>query len=235
MLTADCAKNSYPDELLWESQTESDSMAGYTHESDLLVHRCWECGSMVPCQRATWQGAHPSNNICSQQILFVCHQIFSSHVDLAPNFSGTLFGISNTVSGGGMGSIAPLVLSLFQKTLLKRVVILSKVCWHLWIFCIHIWRRSLLSSVVYAGDHRHSWKWENPRKLANCVLADWRHLLHGGGSLLHSCPGWCRALRHSLVWCSTSTAWGQLSSCFKLIARLVHANCPWAHLGISCK
>jgi len=35
----------------------------------------------------------------------------ASHVDLAPNFSGTLFGISNTVSGGGMGSIAPLVIT----------------------------------------------------------------------------------------------------------------------------
>merc|ERR1712032_1410093 len=27
------------------------------------------------------------------------------------NFSGTLFGISNTVSGGGMGTIAPLVIT----------------------------------------------------------------------------------------------------------------------------
>jgi len=35
----------------------------------------------------------------------------ASHVDLAPNFSGTLFGISNTVSGGGMGTIAPLVIT----------------------------------------------------------------------------------------------------------------------------
>jgi len=35
----------------------------------------------------------------------------ASHVDLAPNFSGTLFGISNTVSGGGMGSVAPLVIT----------------------------------------------------------------------------------------------------------------------------
>ena len=38
----------------------------------------------------------------------------ASHVDLAPNFSGTLFGISNTVSGGGMGSIAPLVCFIIQ-------------------------------------------------------------------------------------------------------------------------
>ena len=38
----------------------------------------------------------------------------ASHVDLAPNFSGTLFGISNTVSGGGMGSIAPLICFIIQ-------------------------------------------------------------------------------------------------------------------------
>lgn len=34
---------------------------------------------------------------------------FVSAVDLAPNFAGTLLGISNTFSGGGMGTLAPLV------------------------------------------------------------------------------------------------------------------------------
>ena len=34
---------------------------------------------------------------------------FVSAVDLAPNFAGTLLGITNTVSGGGMGTLAPLV------------------------------------------------------------------------------------------------------------------------------
>lgn len=34
---------------------------------------------------------------------------FVSAVDLAPNFAGTLLGISNTFSGGGMGSLAPIV------------------------------------------------------------------------------------------------------------------------------
>ena len=33
---------------------------------------------------------------------------FSSHVDLAPNFAGTLFGISNTFSGGVTGFLVPL-------------------------------------------------------------------------------------------------------------------------------
>ncbi len=35
---------------------------------------------------------------------------FSSFTDLAPNFSGTIFGISNTLSGGGTGFIVPLVI-----------------------------------------------------------------------------------------------------------------------------
>jgi len=34
---------------------------------------------------------------------------FVSAVDLAPNFAGTLLGISNTFSGGGMGSLTPIV------------------------------------------------------------------------------------------------------------------------------
>lgn len=36
---------------------------------------------------------------------------FSSHVDLAPNFAGTLLGISNTFSGGLMGFVAPLAVA----------------------------------------------------------------------------------------------------------------------------
>ena len=35
---------------------------------------------------------------------------FSSHVDLAPNFAGTLFGISNTFSGGVVGFVVPLAI-----------------------------------------------------------------------------------------------------------------------------
>ena len=35
---------------------------------------------------------------------------FVSHVDLAPNFAGTLFGISNTFSGGVVGFVVPLVI-----------------------------------------------------------------------------------------------------------------------------
>ena len=34
---------------------------------------------------------------------------FSSHVDLAPNFAGTLMGITNTFSGGGTGFLVPTV------------------------------------------------------------------------------------------------------------------------------
>ena len=35
---------------------------------------------------------------------------FASYLDLAPNFSGTIFGISNTFSGGGTGFIVPLII-----------------------------------------------------------------------------------------------------------------------------
>ena len=34
---------------------------------------------------------------------------FCSYIDLSPNFSGTLFGIGNTISGGGVGFLVPLV------------------------------------------------------------------------------------------------------------------------------
>merc|ERR550519_580149 len=34
---------------------------------------------------------------------------FASGVDLAPNYAGTIFGFTNTVSGGGMGMLMPLV------------------------------------------------------------------------------------------------------------------------------
>ena len=35
---------------------------------------------------------------------------FASYLDLSPNFSGTIFGISNTFSGGGIGFIVPLII-----------------------------------------------------------------------------------------------------------------------------
>lgn len=38
---------------------------------------------------------------------------FVSQVDLSPNFAGTLLGISNTISGGGMNALAPLVCGYF--------------------------------------------------------------------------------------------------------------------------
>lgn len=41
---------------------------------------------------------------------------FSSHVDLAPNFAGTLFGISNTFSGGVVGFVVPLVIGGLLET-----------------------------------------------------------------------------------------------------------------------
>jgi hypothetical protein len=35
---------------------------------------------------------------------------FGSYTDLAPNFSGTIFGISNTFSGGATGFVVPLII-----------------------------------------------------------------------------------------------------------------------------
>ena len=37
---------------------------------------------------------------------------FASYTDLAPNFSGTLFGIANTLSGGAMGFVVPTIIAL---------------------------------------------------------------------------------------------------------------------------
>ncbi len=40
---------------------------------------------------------------------------FSSPMDLAPNFAGTVFGITNSVAGGSMGTIAPIVVGAITK------------------------------------------------------------------------------------------------------------------------
>ena len=57
-----------------------------------------------------------------------------SHVDLAPNFSGTLFGISNTVSGGGMGTIAPLVWFITFSTISHSKYSNGRLFAHKWQF-----------------------------------------------------------------------------------------------------
>ena len=38
---------------------------------------------------------------------------FVSAVEMAPNFAGTLLGISNTLAGGGMNALAPIVCGAF--------------------------------------------------------------------------------------------------------------------------
>ena len=51
---------------------------------------------------------------------------FASYLDLAPNFSGTIFGISNTFSGGGTGFIVPLIIgALTQVTYRKKCCIMA--------------------------------------------------------------------------------------------------------------
>ena len=44
---------------------------------------------------------------------------FASSVDLAPNFSGTVFGISNTFSGGATGFIVPTVIGMYSSASLN--------------------------------------------------------------------------------------------------------------------
>lgn len=39
----------------------------------------------------------------------------ASAVDLAPNYSGTLFGLTNTLSGGGMGTLAPMLIGYLTR------------------------------------------------------------------------------------------------------------------------
>merc|ERR1712218_85964 len=40
---------------------------------------------------------------------------FSSHLDLAPNFAGTLMGISNTFAGGVTGFVVPTVIGAIRE------------------------------------------------------------------------------------------------------------------------
>ena len=40
---------------------------------------------------------------------------FATPGDLAPNYAGTVFGISNTVSGGGIGYVVPVFIGYFTK------------------------------------------------------------------------------------------------------------------------
>ena len=56
---------------------------------------------------------------------------FVSHVDLAPNFAGTLFGISNTFSGGVVGFLVPLVIGALLEN--EAINILTK--WQI-VFCL---------------------------------------------------------------------------------------------------
>ena len=56
---------------------------------------------------------------------------FVSHVDLAPNFAGTLFGISNTFSGGVVGFVVPLVIGALLES--DAMNILTK--WQI-VFCL---------------------------------------------------------------------------------------------------
>ena len=56
---------------------------------------------------------------------------FVSHVDLAPNFAGTLFGISNTFSGGVVGFVVPLVIG----ALLENAALNILTKWQV-VFCL---------------------------------------------------------------------------------------------------
>ena len=40
---------------------------------------------------------------------------FSNHLDLAPNFAGTLMGISNTLAGGATGFVVPTVIGAIRE------------------------------------------------------------------------------------------------------------------------
>ena len=65
---------------------------------------------------------------------------FSSHVDLAPNFAGTLFGISNTFSGGVVGFVVPLVIGALLES--KTMDVFMK--WQI-VFC-------LASGIYFLGN-----------------------------------------------------------------------------------
>ena len=72
---------------------------------------------------------------------------FSSHLDLAPNFAGTMMGISNTFAGGGTGFLAPTVIGAIRElnyletltqwkiafTLAAGIYLLGNVCYVLMI------------------------------------------------------------------------------------------------------
>jgi len=60
-----------------------------------------------------YSGCNTTVAVCFMVIAMGLNAIAAGHfvsaVDLAPNFAGTLLGVTNTFSGGGMGSITPLV------------------------------------------------------------------------------------------------------------------------------
>ncbi len=58
------------------------------------------------CSASLW-GCPVFEHNSQRDIILAC-----SHMDLAPNFAGTLFGISNTFSGGATGWLAPLFVGL---------------------------------------------------------------------------------------------------------------------------
>merc|ERR1712150_80529 len=58
---------------------------------------------------------------------------FSSHVDLAPNFAGTLFGISNTFSGGVVGFVVPSAIGGLLGVSVQTISVFGK--WQI-VFCL---------------------------------------------------------------------------------------------------
>merc|ERR1712150_192776 len=67
---------------------------------------------------------------------------FSSHVDLAPNFAGTLFGISNTFSGGVVGFVVPSVIGGLLGVSVQTISVFMK--WQI-VFC-------LASGIYFLGN-----------------------------------------------------------------------------------
>lgn len=80
-----------------------------------IFHSISQCIPAVTMAMSAFSGCEPMYVIVLQCLGFffqgaVFSGNFSSLVDLAPNFSGTLNGITNTVAGGGVGFLVPLVI-----------------------------------------------------------------------------------------------------------------------------
>ena len=61
---------------------------------------------------------------------------FASYLDLSPNFSGTIFGVSNTFSGGGTGFVVPLIIGALTQVMwqvpLERDINIAINCGSWW-------------------------------------------------------------------------------------------------------